>query len=65
MVLARRRTYRGSAVAFVIAVALTTQFSALAASRDACLPASKSPLVISVKDKGAEGDGKTDDTAAI
>ena len=58
-------TYRGSAVAFVIAVALTAQFSALAASRDACVPASKSPLVVDVRDKGAKGDGQTDDTDAI
>jgi polygalacturonase len=32
---------------------------------DRCAPAPKSPLIVSVKDKGAKGDGKTDDTAAI
>ncbi len=31
----------------------------------ACDVAPKSPLVVNVKDKGAKGDGKTDDTASI
>src|SRR6185437_2423955 len=30
-----------------------------------CLTAPKSPLVVNVKDKGAKGDGRSDDTAAI
>jgi hypothetical protein len=32
---------------------------------DRCAPAPKSPLVVNVRDKGAKGDGKTNDTAAI
>ena len=32
---------------------------------EACAPTPKSPLVVNVKDKGAKGDGKTDDTASI
>jgi hypothetical protein len=42
-------------------------FTAVAPAHAAegCAPAPKSPLVINVKDKGAKGDGKTDDTASI
>jgi hypothetical protein len=32
---------------------------------DACAPPPASPSVVNVKDKGATGDGRTDDTAAI
>ncbi len=36
-----------------------------AAGSDACAPAPSSSLVVNVRDKGAKGDGKTDDTAAV
>ena len=32
---------------------------------EGCAVAPKAPLVVNVKDKGAKGDGKTDDTASI
>lgn len=47
----------------LVAVALAVP--ARAATPDACAPPPASSLVVSVKDKGAKGDGKTDDTAAI
>jgi polygalacturonase len=31
----------------------------------ACITAAKSPLIVNVGDKGAKGEGRTDDTAAI
>jgi hypothetical protein len=31
----------------------------------ACVTAPKSPLIVNIRDKGAKGDGRTDDTAAI
>jgi hypothetical protein len=47
----------------ILASLFWTAHSAWAA--DHCAPAPKSPLVVNVKDKGAKGDGKTDDTASI
>ncbi|MGB8710998.1 MAG: glycosyl hydrolase family 28-related protein, partial [Methyloceanibacter sp.] len=35
------------------------------AAQRGCVPAPRSPLVVNVKDKGAKGDGRTDDTDAI
>jgi hypothetical protein len=35
------------------------------AASQACIVAPKSPLVVSVRDKGAKGDGRTDDTESI
>jgi hypothetical protein len=35
------------------------------AAPQACVTAPKSSLVVNVKDKGAKGDGQTEDTAAI
>jgi len=49
----------------VAACLLATATPLHAASPDACAPAPSSSLVVNVKDKGATGDGKTDDTAAI
>jgi hypothetical protein len=49
--------------ALVSALLFTTAQPAHAADR--CAPAPKSPLVVNVRDKGAKGDGKTDDTASI
>jgi polygalacturonase len=49
--------------ALISASLFWTAHSARAAGR--CAPAPKSPLVVNVKDKGAKGDGKTDDTASI
>jgi polygalacturonase len=39
--------------------------AAPAIARQACVEAPTSALVINVRDKGAKGDGETDDTAAI
>jgi hypothetical protein len=49
--------------ALISAALFRTAHSARAADR--CAPAPKSALVVNVKDKGAKGDGKTDDTASI
>jgi polygalacturonase len=35
------------------------------AAQRGCVTAPRSPLVVNVKDKGAKGDGRTDDTEAI
>ena len=45
-------------------------FAGLAAAAETaapqgCVVAPKSPLVVNVRDKGAKGDGRTDDTEAI
>jgi polygalacturonase len=39
--------------------------AAPASAREGCAEAPTSTLVVNVKDKGAKGDGKTNDTAAI
>jgi Pectate lyase superfamily protein len=49
----------------LMGASLMADAPAHAAARDACAPAPASSLVVNVKDKGAKGDGKTDDTAAI
>ncbi len=35
------------------------------AAQQGCVTTPRSPLVVNVKDKGAKGDGRTDDTEAI
>ncbi len=52
--------------AATLAVALLlAEAPARAAAPDRCAPPPPSKLVVNVKDKGAKGDGKTDDTKAI
>ena len=60
----------GSSRILLSALVATAGFIALdAAAQDGapqgCATAPKSPLVVNVRDKGAKGDGRTDDTAAI
>ena len=52
------------AVAMAAAL-LVANLPAWAAAPDTCEPPPPSTLVVNVRDKGAKGDGKTDDTAAI
>ena len=63
-----RTTLRASALLTLIA-ATGTWFAATSAqsapSDDACAVTPASPLVVNVRDKGAKGDGKTNDTPAI
>lgn len=55
------------AIFFALAAALLASAPAVHAgsSAEGCAPTPKSPLVVNVKDKGAKGDGTTDDTASI
>ncbi len=52
-----------SCCAFIAALLFSAVEPIRAADR--CAPTPKSPLVVNVKDTGAKGDGKTDDTASI
>src|SRR5206468_7060164 len=45
--------------------ACVTSLAAPSRALQGCVEAPASPLVVNVKDKGAKGDGQTDDTAAI
>jgi Pectate lyase superfamily protein len=53
------------AAAFFASAWGTTADATQAAAPQGCVVAPKSPQVVDVKDKGAKGDGRTDDTAAI
>jgi polygalacturonase len=55
---------RGSAFLFPLIVAMLAG-PAHSAPLDSCSVKPSSPLVVNVRDEGAKGDGKTDDTAAI
>lgn len=62
----RPRTTAALIAAAVVFAAAVPQNAALAgAPPQSCAVAPKSPLVVNVKDKGAKGDGETDDSAAI
>jgi polygalacturonase len=52
-------------IALITAEACTTLAAAEDAQPQSCVTAPQSPLIVNVKDKGAKGDGRTDDTAAI
>jgi hypothetical protein len=52
------------AVASLLAAASPPRLASTATGQG-CAVAPRSPLVVNVKDKGAHGDGKTDDTASI
>jgi polygalacturonase len=56
---------RWSLLAGCVLGACAIGLAAPAIARQACVEAPTSALVINVKDKGAKGDGETDDTAAI
>lgn len=57
------RAFMLLSLAALIAGLLSTP--ALADAKNGCAPPPKSSLVVNVRDKGAKGDGKTDDTEAI
>jgi len=68
MVICKRKK---GAPSVVVTVALlgacfpSLEASARSSAPEGCAKAPTSPLVVDVKDKGAKGDGRTDDTAAI
>lgn len=49
----------------VLAAGYIAHGAALAAVPQACIMAAKSSLIVNVRDQGAKGEGRTDDTAAI